>query len=231
MPIEIHKGSFLYRKPVSTNITMLSNALKKRGTNRTTPTSQPLKCNFAHDLESRWWIMVWIMVVRIKGGPCNYRTIFAVLDFPSPSRETFFLKGTDIYEHIDSLIQSDTIHDCGTPSFLTVYNVLLCQFYADGNRLDANGYQHIYEIVWNELVEFVRNMSDFSMELEDPYLRLQPVPPSRPGDPEIRKRARSVGMSDTKIPTEGDSSRKKSKAGGDVFEDANEEELAEDDRD
>jgi hypothetical protein len=230
MPLEIHKGSFLFRKLASNklNASMISS---KSMIPQPKLASPSLRYNFAHDLESLWWIMVWIIVVRIKGAPLLYEMIFTVLNSPDRDREDFFMLGDLLLDRLERYIL-DPLCDRNAHIFLAIYNQSLCGFYDSGERQKASSYQNIYHTVWSAMEYLIQNLSDVSMELENPHLRAPPPPASLSVVPEFGKRSRSADnacVSDRKTTAEDGSSRKKPKLGGDVFQDTNEEDMAEED--
>jgi hypothetical protein len=231
MPLEIHKGSFLFSKSLSNELDVSSMALNEDIVPHPNITSPSLRYNFAHDLESLWWIMVWIIIVRIKGAAWLYEMIFTVLDSPHPHRESFFLKGDLLPRRLRSLIHN-TLCDCKAHTFLAIYNHSLYKFYESGERQNASNYQNIYRTVWGAMEYFIQKISGVNMELEDPHIRPPPPPISLPIVQELGKRSRSANngsISDRKTAAEVGSSRKKLKSGGDVFKDTDTEGTTEED--
>jgi hypothetical protein len=192
--------------------------------------SPMLRYNFAHDLESLWWVMVWIIIVCIKDGWMSFSLIFAVLGVPSEERRDLFLEDDSLLLIHLTRMTHQVLRDCNAPIFLTVYNEQLCTFYEQGNRQDISSYQGVYKDVWLAMETFIPKVSDVSMKLEDPHLRPRPSPQSFPGDLEVRKRSRSMGASDKNTPEPGEEgpSRKKSKVSRDVFGDISGEDSRKD---
>jgi hypothetical protein len=229
MPVEIHKGAFIFDKPQPKLDVSLMTMDWEQNSQRPKPISPSLRHNFAHDLESLWWIIVWIVLIRVKGAKWLRKMIFIVLDFPHPHREAFFKKVHTLQDHPEHLIH-DTLRGCNTHTFLAIYNLSLCEFYATGVRQDATSYHSIYGTVWAAMEHFVRKVSCISMELEDPSKRAPPSPVSFIDPQDLGKRARSIENDDMpdKVTTAKDgSSRKRQKSGGDVFIDTDEESTAE----
>jgi hypothetical protein len=80
-----------------------------------------LRHNFALDLESLWWVIVRIIVIRIKGGERIRKMIFTALDFPYPDRETFFMKEDGLSDRPQDFIH-DTLYDCNAHCFLATHS-------------------------------------------------------------------------------------------------------------
>ncbi|EKM82149.1 hypothetical protein AGABI1DRAFT_105479 [Agaricus bisporus var. burnettii JB137-S8] len=214
IPIEIHRGQTLYFDlPPATLDIFSMNSIWKNNQRRPEPTSPSVRYNFAHDMESLWWIIVWIVFRRIKGAPFLYQMIFAVLDFPHPDRETFFKKGNALQAYLEPLIHN-SLCERHAHTFLAIYNHSLLEFYSKGERQKATSYQSIYRVVWEVMEIFVRNMSDVSMELEDPDTRVPPWPVSLPGSQATGKRLRTRVDNYSAVETTGEdsSSRKKQKS-------------------
>ncbi|KAF7775873.1 hypothetical protein Agabi119p4_4266 [Agaricus bisporus var. burnettii] len=233
MPLEIHRGKPFYRKrgPYKASISSMHGVWNRYPQGRT-HASPSVRYNFAHDLESLWWIIVWIVLKRVKGVPWLNKLIFTVFDFPHPDRVDFFMMDDLLEAHLQYLIV-DTLCECKTHIFLTIYNHSLCEFYEKGKRQEATSYQSIYDDVWEAMVIFIANMSNMHMELEDPNTRVPPRLVSFPDSQglDLGKRTRS-GDNDgpgRERTAEDNSSRKKQKLGEDAFDDMYEEETAEED--
>lgn len=167
-----------------------------------------------------------------QGRTMAQKEDFYCVDFPHPDREDFFMMDDLLEVHLQSLIV-DTLCECQTHIFLTIYNHSLCEFYETGKRQEATSYQSIYDDVWEAMVIFVSNMSKIRMELEDPNTRVPPRLVSFPDSQDLNlgKRTRS-GDNDlpgSKRMAEDNSSRKKQKLGEDAFDVKYEEETAEED--
>ncbi|XP_006460414.1 hypothetical protein AGABI2DRAFT_117365 [Agaricus bisporus var. bisporus H97] len=214
MPLEIHRGKPLYHIPKDGYM-----PLHLRGI-------------ILHMIWNLWWIIVWIVLKRVKGVPWLNKMIFTVFDFPHPDREDFFMMDDLLEAHLQNLIV-DTLCECKTHIFLTIYNHSLCEFYEKGKRQEATSYQSIYDDVWEAMVIFIANMSNIHMELEDPNTRVPPRLVSFPDSQglDLGKRTRS-GDNDSpgsERMAEDNSSRKRQKLGEDAFDDIFEEETAEED--
>lgn len=90
MPLEIHRSRIILKPRLLTR----SLAKNKEGNFRTSqPFIPPVKAHqktpspkfrFQHDLESLWWILVWVLLYRVGG-----EKIFTYNDTPSEARTAF----------------------------------------------------------------------------------------------------------------------------------------------
>ncbi|EKM82150.1 hypothetical protein AGABI1DRAFT_126494 [Agaricus bisporus var. burnettii JB137-S8] len=231
MPLEIHRGRSLCPRPVLNrlDVSVMTSNLDKNP-RQSKPASPSLRYNFAHDLESLWWIIVWIVLMRIKGAPFLYQMIFAVLDFPHPDRDDFFMMGDLLHNLLHDLI-IDALCDRKAHSFLAIYHLRLYEFYLTGKRQDDTSYQSIYGAIWEAMQIFIQNMSDVTMALGEPNTTVPSYPIYIPRSQELGKRSRSTdnGIADRKTNRDDGSSKKKQKSGGDVFEGIDEEDTVEED--
>ncbi|KAF7775845.1 hypothetical protein Agabi119p4_4238 [Agaricus bisporus var. burnettii] len=208
MPIEIHSGDFLSLKTTAKR--SISSRMKSGGDESFAMSHQRvLRYHSVHDLESLWWIMVFIILKRIKGSRPLPSRIFTTDHFPHPDRRKFFTRGSYLETRLRPLVP-DLLCKCATHIFLAAYNEQLCHFYVNGRVDDTEDYQGVYESLWEGIEYWMGLTKDIKMELEDPRKRI-------PTDSQaIRKRARSVGSSggdhsDSRGSLEGPSDRKKQK--------------------
>ncbi|KAF9441182.1 hypothetical protein P691DRAFT_739850 [Macrolepiota fuliginosa MF-IS2] len=97
MPVEVHDSRPLRASPPLS----LEHSAAGSATPLDTPPEDkrpPLRVlfRFQHDLESLWWIIVWILLCRVKGGPETPLpdTIFAPTYTPTHGRIEFFMLET-----------------------------------------------------------------------------------------------------------------------------------------
>lgn len=117
---------------------------------------RPWKFRFQHDLESLWWVMLWIVLYRVGGakGLVLAKMIFIYSRTPSPSRITFFLtQKPSLNDHINHKLQKLS------PYFIEIQNVFL-NFDTSSETTD-NPFRHadyarIYGGVWAPLTHLVR---------------------------------------------------------------------------
>lgn len=90
MPFEIQSGEQLFvRKLVTHSDPWLETHLD------VTASPLPVIHNFQHDLESLWWIVLWIVTMRMNHPPSqkHARPIFQNSLIPSPARSAAFKHG------------------------------------------------------------------------------------------------------------------------------------------
>jgi hypothetical protein len=110
---------------------------------------RPIKFRFQHDLESLWWVAVWILLYRVGGNKALQLAgkIFTHTNTPSEERTAFFIEDDDglfayIHEHLKFLTS-------------TVFDVrdALIDSYTDEqkttNLLVHEEYTTIYNQVWS----------------------------------------------------------------------------------
>ncbi len=106
MPLEIHSGDRIYQpkeeiqKRVATNpfSSSLSAPVSASATNRMEDEEAPsIKFRFQHDVESLFWVMLWIVLFRVGGQEVLVLAgeIFTLSDAPSLKRIAFFKSKKD----------------------------------------------------------------------------------------------------------------------------------------
>ncbi|KXN82899.1 hypothetical protein AN958_01968 [Leucoagaricus sp. SymC.cos] len=117
MPFELHNGHLLYPQPSGTAYDPRNPfSAPTRKPSGTTRTQGPPFYRYEYDLESLYWILVWL-VLRIKHAPSN-RLLFEIFRFgdqPSRLRRQVFvnMEDTQIYDAMDPVIKTgfeDPIH-------------------------------------------------------------------------------------------------------------------------
>src|SRR5258708_7696096 len=143
MPIEIHLGASLFPEVLAPEKASIVSKMQPGWSRTPQLITPPPSYTFTHDLESLWWIIVWIVLVRVKGMPWLQYQIFCVLEYPHPDRQEFFKRGVRLEDHLPDLIH-DTLCDCRVHIFLSFYSALLCQIYVQQQEAS----QILYCDIW-----------------------------------------------------------------------------------
>lgn len=124
---------------------------------------------FQHDVESLWWVALWILLYRVGGVEALKLTarIFTNTDTPSKARENFFTEKGDglkdyIHEELKPLIHP--ILDIRA----TLYNSYNNKEKSE-NIMDPTQYRQIYVDVWARLSELIQDAVNIEgVSFQDP---------------------------------------------------------------
>ncbi len=165
MPVEIHKAKSLYIPPerlskikVKGGINPFGPALFQPDDSFQKEETGPLHFRFQHDLESLWWVVLWIILYRIGGGNALQLAwqIFTCSARPSGARVDFFTSTADdlteyIHEDLKPLV----------PHVLSIRAILRLS-YQDKEKterlMDHKEYHDIYEQMWNRLALLIQEV-------------------------------------------------------------------------
>jgi hypothetical protein len=212
MPLEIHGESHIFPKsyPEYNPEETISSGAGKVST-------ESVKFNFVHDVESLWWIIVWIIFHRLKVSTSPVSNIFTVGPMPHNHRRTFFTANAAEPMYLHDLIHA-SLRSCGTHEFLSTYNRQLLNFYGKRNTENQEIYcKIVYYPVWDTLQKWIKKIRDSSWELKDLSQR------GSADAQELGKRPRSRndtdgGATGRRGSVEGPSESKKQKPGEDEAE-------------
>lgn len=195
MPYEIH-SSVPIHPPKPTLLPLKSIEPYSRGDNlRMEPPpdkTQPkyfLKYQFQHDLESLWWVALWVVLYRVGGAKAAELTknIFVYSRTPTQTRIAFFLTRTpSLGDYINDQLQ------CLTSYFLKIQDILLAY---DATTIASNDYTaladhvaSVYVAVWAPLSYLVHlacnNATLMNLSFQDP----EPEPLDLVSKPEVEKK-------------------------------------------
>lgn len=191
MPLEIHTGSILFMR---TREAEAEDEVKSEGTDwsddfessfqnaqtRNSPKpavrSTKLRYNFTHDMESLWWIILWIIVFRVKDAPglTEAQSIFTNQHTPSAMRRDLFTLQNDVTlaEDVNDMVH-DSLRKRRFPFLLDKYHEILFNTYwqlnSKGRKADTV-YRHMYRKLAKVAVYIIRAFENFDIELCDPQL-------------------------------------------------------------
>jgi hypothetical protein len=165
MPVEIHRGDFLNYEPPSTPPKMPKTRDQKPSTSAPVVVSSSLKYIFIHDLESLWWIMLWIFL-RVSSSEMLGTAIFDMGSVPHPDREQFFRLSTGLEDCLKSCVHKELIR-CEAPLYLTIYHDWILRFYGTRDRDDVTKYHNVYNSIWDATADFIDHMEGIDLKLGD----------------------------------------------------------------
>jgi hypothetical protein len=207
MPLEIHAGHHIFpksRPQYDPEVTIYSDEAS----------TESVKFNFVHDVESLWWIIVWIIFHRLKVSMSLVLGIFTVDHGPHRDRWQFFIADAGKPMYLHGLMHA-SLRSCRAHIFLYAYNCQLLNFYQLHNTENQEIYSKIvYYPVWDAMQRWIKSIRDSSLELKD-------LSQCGSADaPELGKRARSRndtdgGATGRRGSVEGPSESKKQKPGED----------------
>ncbi|KAF9449016.1 hypothetical protein P691DRAFT_774983, partial [Macrolepiota fuliginosa MF-IS2] len=166
MPIEIHSSVAFYIPTAPPRIRQTQprfltnpNAVRKRNNKRSV--RSPPKFKFQHDVESLWWIILWILLCRVKFSNEFVAelkvTIFRVSDTPDPMRRDLFTSDSDSF--ISYILQGLHPNHIDYVGELDDIRTTLRDSYTNKDMFDninkPNAYGPIYDEIWSLLIIIV----------------------------------------------------------------------------
>ncbi len=155
MPVEVHRSRRFYRSPEQLSEydeefdPLTSNPPTTSPTTREEePLVSPVKFRFQHDLESLWWVALWILLCCVGGAAARIleEKIYTYSNTPSNERVTFFVsRGNSLSSHLREELR---------PLVSTILDIrgLIRGSYEDKEKsekyLDHETYRSIYKQVW-----------------------------------------------------------------------------------
>lgn len=156
----------------------------------------PVKFRFQHDLESLWWVMIWIVLYRVGGEDALrlVKMIFTYSRVPSIPRARFFLYRTpDLNAHLDTQLEALA------PFFVEIQKILLSLYSSKettGNLPAYVEYGKIYEQVWTALTHVFALVAEIQdVTFLDPDLE-QVDPELEPETAEMKTKKRKSKVKD-----------------------------------
>jgi hypothetical protein len=210
MPLEIHGGSHIFpqTRPRYNPAAIYSGKVES--------SRKSVKFNFVHDVESLWWIIVWIIFHRLKVSEPLVADVFTEGHMPHNDRRTFFTQDAGDPMYLHDLLHA-SLRSCGTHIFLYAYNCQLLNFYQlHDTENEKTYYEIVYYPVWDAMQRWIESIRDSSLELKDLSQR------GSANAQELGKRSRSRndtdGATGRRGSVEGPSETKKQKPGQDEAE-------------
>ncbi len=196
MPWEIHSSTPLYVPPEDPkkhdkNVDIFTSTTTSTPTVRNkAPGACHVKFRFQHDLESLWWVALWILICRVGGDTALElgKQIFTSSDIPSKDRTGFFRSADDDLTEIIHRGLRETV-----PAVLDIRGFIR-NSYLDPAKFETlenfEPYHDIYDDVWAAFVSLIREIREVKgVDFQDP-------PPSPPPTGEVaKKRSRSPSKS------------------------------------
>ncbi len=171
MPLEIHSADRLYDEPEDMPLV----PTRKRGVGSVEGVSsfrkKPPRFRFQHDLESLWWIALWILLYRIK-HPAALKVaklVFTYGKIPTQNWKNFFTD-TGFASHLKSIIPtefSSFVVDLADIRTALHSSYTHKKFAADKAISKAATYSGVYSIVWTCFSTLADEAEKITFEFKD----------------------------------------------------------------
>ncbi len=207
MPLEIHRAERLYIPHPSMphykgevraqSGSTFANGVGPEEEDSDSDDEFPPKFRFQHDLESLWWIALWIVLYRVKhpAALAVAKRVFTYGELPSPRRSKLFAK-PKFAKYLKSIIPkelSSFVESLSGVREILYFSYVDQRFSGDGVMSEAATYSDIYLHVWGgfnklaqeaQTIEFVfKDTTPSAEEANDTILHKRPrLKPKRKDD-------------------------------------------------
>ncbi|KAF9443849.1 hypothetical protein P691DRAFT_712676, partial [Macrolepiota fuliginosa MF-IS2] len=140
MAVEIHSSRLIYVPPQEETRSLLV------GSSTSAPDAPLLHFCFQHDLESLWWVIIWIFLCRVKTSDASKLADDVFTSDYTPTRKRVdFLVGSTLKHRLPGVVNPHLVSLVGELNYI---RAVLCNSYTDkemfGNRSKPVQYATIY---------------------------------------------------------------------------------------